>query len=422
MRRTLKQMYTSDRAGHFLATVLVFGVATGLFAGVMNNYLHEVLSIGKVQRGIVELPRELPGLLLVLLVALLYRFSEVNIMRVALLVSLAGMVGVAFMGSTLAPAIVMIVLWSTGEHLMMPVRSSIAVHMAVPGKEGFALGGVASTGMMFGHYLVPLLFLAFPLLGISTTGMPAYRAVFVVSAAVILVGLFISTGMRTTPGHVQRKRLYFRRRYARYYVLEVLFGARKQVFLTFAPYVLILTYGARPELISTLMGVAPMANIFVSPALGHLIDRIGYRTVIIVDTVALLAVCLLYGFTHRFLPQGPALVVISVVFVVDAMLFVVGMARTMYVKSLAESQDEVTSTLSTGLSINHLVSIAMAVGGGIFWARLGTEMLFSVAALFMVASFFFSLTLPKPGRARDEQAPTGGSDGVQPAEATSDPA
>ena len=82
-------------------------------------------------------------------------------------------------------------------------------------------------------------------------------------------------------------------------------------------------------------------------------------------------------------------------FVLDNILFAVAMARTMYVKDISDSQEEVTATLSTGISINHLISIMIAVSGGFIWKFMGIETLFSVAAVFGMGSFFFSLTLPR---------------------------
>ena len=83
------------------------------------------------------------------------------------------------------------------------------------------------------------------------------------------------------------------------------------------------------------------------------------------------------------------------IFVLDAVLFSAAMARTVYVKAVSDSQEEVTATLSTGISINHLISIIIAIAGGIIWQVLGVETLFVVAAVFGVGCFFFSLTVPK---------------------------
>jgi MFS family permease len=398
-RFQLSSIYQDRRAPWFLATMLVFGIAGGVFGGVFNNYLWEVLRISKAERGVVEFPRELPGLLVILLIALLYRMSEVRIMRLSLLCALAGMSGLMFLGDHRFAAIALIALWSTGEHLMMPVTPSIAMHMAHKGREGLALGSsgsFSSTGQVIGYYLVPVLILAFPFMARQRGTFACYQVTFVVAAGVVVLALAASAFLRSSAGHAQRERLYFRRKFSRYYMLEVLFGARKQVFITFAPYVLVVQYGAKTELMATLFGALSVINIFVSPLIGRLIDRVGYRLVIIFESVILFVLCLFYGFSHRLFPQGVAFAVVCGVFIMDAVLFSVGMARSMYVKSLSSSPAEVTATLSTGVSVNHLVSIAIAVAGGAVWQTLGVEALFSLSALFAVGYFAFSLTLPRP--------------------------
>ncbi|MBT3271579.1 MAG: MFS transporter, partial [Spirochaetales bacterium] len=385
MLNKLKSLYTDSRAMSFLLSMLVFGMVTGTYGAVLNNYLHEILSISRLERGIVELPRELPGLLLFLIVGALYRFSEIRIMFIAMIVSFAGLIGLGFLGATRTPAIMLIVVFSAGEHMMMPIRSSIGIHMAKKGKEGLALGGlgsVANIGQVAGHYLVPVIFLLFPLISTSQARFSVYRATFFVAAAILIVGIILASRIKGSNQVIKRTKILFRKKFTKYYILEVFFGARKQVFMTFAPYVLIIKYGARTELIASLYGIWSLANIFLSPIIGRLIDRIGYKKILVADTVILFLLCILYGFAHHIFPEGVAFVLICCVFVLDAILFIAGMARTVYVKSSSDDKDEVTSTLSTGISINHLISIAIAIAGGILWERLGMEVLFSMAAIF----------------------------------------
>jgi len=396
-RKKFNDLYRAPKAGYFLASMLIFGISVGLYSGILNNYLHEILHITRAERGYIEFPRELPGLLLFAIIALLYRFTETRIMQLAFIISILGLTGLGLTGDTRLVAIILIVMWSTGEHLMMPVRSSLAMHLAAPGKEGLALGGVGSmgnTGMLIGHYLVPFLFLFLPVLFGKRSAFFNYRVTLLVAAGFLIAGFWTVSRLHLPGRQVKREKFFFRKKHGRYYILEVFFGARKQVFMTFAPYVLILKYGARTELIASLYGIWSVSNIFIAPALGRLIDRIGYKKIIVTDTILLIIICILYGTSHLFLPKSIAFPVICCVFVADAILFVVGMARAMYVKSLSGSQEEITSTLSTGLSVNHLVSIVIAILGGLLWKKLGMEMLFGIAGLFGLGSFLFSLTLP----------------------------
>ena len=409
MLRPFRPLLENPETRTFLSGVLIFGVAAGLFNGVLNNYLHGILRITRLERGIVEVPRELPGLLLFVLVAALYRFSELRIMHVAMLFSLVGLAGLSFFGTLRAPAIILIVLWSTGEHLLMPLRQSMAIHIAGPGREGLAMGGVSSlsnAGTVAGYYLVPLLLLFVGVANPSASAFAPYATVFAAGTLVLLAATLLFASLKPRGERIRRERLQFRRKFLKYYFLEVFFGARKQVFITFAPYVLIMSYGAGPALISSLQGITSLGNIAFGPALGRLMDRVGYRRIIVIDAALQIPVCLCYGFAHRVLPHTIAYIVICIVFVVDALLFAVGMARALYARTLSSGQDEITSTLSTGISINHLVSILIAVAGGLLWEVLGTEALFSIAAFFGLCSFLFSLTVPamSPSRASDALA------------------
>jgi predicted MFS family arabinose efflux permease len=269
--------------------------------------------------------------------------------------------------------------------------------MARTGKEGLAMGTVGSAGnagQLAGYYLVPLIFLLYRHFGNTVSQTIPYRTTYFVGAAVLFLGILLTAKMKNRDEHVKRQKISFSPRFIRYYILEMFFGARKQVFLTFAPYVLIMNYGARTEYIAFLYSLWSLGNIFLNPLLGRLMDRLGYKIILVADTVILFFLCLVYGFSHRFFDQQTAFIIVSVAFVLDAMLFMVGMARAKYVKTLAESKEEITTALSAGISINHLISILIAVAGGLLWESLGLEVLFSMAALFGLGSFFFSMSLP----------------------------
>jgi len=401
MNRRIRNVFQDTQISGFLISMLIFGIASGLYSGALNNYLAEVLTISPLIRGVIEFMRELPGLLLLFFLALLHRFSETRIIRLALLVSLMGMGGLLlFAGGPVIPAVLMITLWSTGEHLVMPARDSISVHASRPGKEGMAMGltrSFSNIGMVAGYYLVSLLFL----LSRKVFGLELptrqYRLVFAAAGLTCLLGLIFSSRLGGLQARVKRRKFYLHRKYSRYYILEIFSGARKQVFLTFAPYVLILKYGAPTELVATLYGIYSLANIFMNPVMGRLVDRFGYRAVLIMDYTILTGLCLLYGFSHRLFSFPVAYAVVSVVFILDAMLFSAGIARTVYVRTLSADQSELTSTLSSGISINHLVSILIALLGGLIWEGLGIEILFSLSAVFGLGGLIFSLVLPRPG-------------------------
>ncbi len=378
--------------------MLLLGLGSGLFRGIQDNYL-AWLGIGKAGRGVVEFFRELPGLLLFLLLAPFYRMAERNIIRIALSVSIIGVLGIIFLGTSAVPAVLFLTIWSTGEHLIMPVRRSYAIHSADPGKEGRALGflkAVENAGQVLGLALVPLVFLL-PVVRADRDngGRLGFIIILILVAAVVFLAVLAAMRMTKSSGSLERKRLYIRKKFARYYGLEMFYGARKQVFLTFGPYLLILKYGVQTEYLASLLGISALINIFFNPVIGRIIDRWGYKTVMIGDTIILFFVCLLYGFAHRLFSQGTALIVVSIVFVLDWMISSASMASSIYVNRISDGRDEVTATLSTGISINHLISVSIALVGGLIWESLGVELLFVLAALMAVGNTLFAVSIPR---------------------------
>ena len=401
---SLKDRFSSthiERYGLFLLSMLFFGLAGGLFRGVQDNYL-AWLGIGKAGRGIVEFFRELPGLLLFLLLLPFYRMAERNIIRIALSISVIGVLGIIFLGTSAVPMVLFLTIWSTGEHLIMPVRRSYAIHSADSGKEGRALGflkGVENAGQVLGLAFVPLVFLLPKVrMDRDNNGRLGFVIILVIVVLILVLAVIVAMGMSRSSGVLKRKRLYFHRKFARYYGLEMFYGARKQVFLTFGPYLLILKYGVQTEYLAALLGISALINIFFNPVIGRIIDRWGYRAVMIGDTVILFFVCLLYGFAHRLFPEGTALIVVSVVFILDWMISNASMASSIYVNRISNGREEVTATLSTGISINHLISVSIALVGGLIWESMGVELLFVLAALMAVGNTLFAMSIPRVRR------------------------
>ena len=181
-------------------------------------------------------------------------------------------------------------------------------------------------------------------------------------------------------------------------MLEMFYGARKQVFLTFGPYVLILFYGANTAMISLLFAISAVACFFASPIVGRIIDRLGYKVVMVADTLILVVVCFFYGFSHHLFPKNIAFIVCCVNYVLDAVISLASMASNVYVQDLADNADEVKATISTGVSINHVITIFIALFGGWIWEKLGIETLFVVSAILGLCNSAYAASIKGRGR------------------------
>jgi predicted MFS family arabinose efflux permease len=126
---------------------------------------------------------------------------------------------------------------------------------------------------------------------------------------------------------------------------------------------------------------------------GRIIDRIGYKTVMITDTLVLVIVCFFYGFAHHIFPKNVAFIVCCVNYVLDSIISLASMASNVYVQDLADSPEEVRATISTGVSVNHLITILIALFGGWIWQTLGIETLFILSAVLGLCNSAYAATI-----------------------------
>jgi MFS family permease len=403
----LKGIYREGvKPARFLSVLALFGVSYGFYRGIQDNYLADILGISAFQRGIVEFFRETPGLLVVLILAWMYRFTETRVFKIGIGVMVAGLAGLLLSslpergdpGSALPLVVIFMVVFSTGEHVIMPVRTTIALDLAAPDKGGASLGitgALGHIGNIAGFVVVTGFFAVLGRFGFTRRDVLPFRIVFAVSAFLMLAAFFTVLAMRESEAKVKRRRFYFARKFHKYYMLEVFYGARKQIFITFAPFVLIRYYGAPTSIISLLLGICAIFGTIFSPFMGRLIDRLGYKFVMVTDTLLLVAVCILYGFAHRIFPANVAFMVVCVNYILDSIISLASMASNVYVQSIASSQEEITATLSTGVSVNHVISILIALLGGYIWDAVGIEALFTLSAVLGIINSIYAATIRK---------------------------
>ncbi len=388
-------------AGPFFLSVAIWGVAFGCFQAVVNNYLTDIHNFTELERGWLEFFREMPGLLLVFMLALLHKAGNWKVMKLGALIACLG-VAALMIPADKVWVILLIMVWSAGEHLMMPVRQALTMELAAPGKGGVALGlvsGAVNVGTVAGSLIVAFIFFAaVNLLGVADK-LYVYNAVWLVIALLAGGSLYAMLIPKNADSPARRPRLYFNIKYKIFYALELFYGARKQIFLTFAPFVLIKVYDFDTALMAVLFAVAAGINIVAAPLVGKLTDRIGYRNVMIYDTVILFFVCLLYGYAGDLFPRSIAVWVVGANFLLDSIISTTSLATNLYVRDISDDRDELTSTLSTGISINHLVSIIAAPVGGWIWLKFGVGALFAVAAAMAVFNTLCALFVPKPSKA-----------------------
>ena len=108
----------------FLVALGLLGATGGMFETTFNNFLSDTFHLSAATRGQLEFPRELPGFLTALFAGALFFLPEVRLAALAALTVSIGLFGIAFLGQSFWPMLVMMMVWSIGIHTFMPLESA----------------------------------------------------------------------------------------------------------------------------------------------------------------------------------------------------------------------------------------------------------------------------------------------------------
>lgn len=374
----------------FLTSLLVTGLGYGIYKGIIDNYMAEIVEMGEFDRGLAEFFREIPGLLLIFILALLYTFSAEKLYKMGAIIMLIGMGMLSIVSPTKVLVTIAVCIYSLGEHIQLGMKNTLSLEYAKEKQGGQALGyqnALYQMGTVLGYIVI---IFAFAKLSESKP----FRPFFLVATAIMAISAIFAFCIKSSSETDKTKsRFYFRKKYMKYYMLEIFYGARKQVFFTFGPYVLILFYKANASVISMLFAISAICCFFLAPVVGKIIDRVGYKIVMISDTLILVIVCFFYGFAHHIFPMHIAFIVCCVNYILDSIISLASMASNVYVQDISDTPEEVRATISTGISVNHLITILIALFGGLIWQKLGIEVLFVISAILGLCNSAYAATI-----------------------------
>lgn len=338
------------------------------YSAIFTNFVSDNLHIHPRDLGLVESLREVPGFLTVILAAVTVRMRESRVTAAALLVLGLGLIGYSGVHS-LTSLVAVTMFGSVGFHLFMPLSNGLALGQASEGKGGQRMGQIntaGAIGTLLGTALV--LVLVIPL-GLRGSFIPA--GVLVIAGAVCLALL---NDKEAAP----RVRIAFRRRYLLYYALTMLDGSRRQIFSTFAVFLLVRNYHVGVHAITVLLLANTVVTMISALPLGMLIDRIGERRVLIGNYLLLTFLFAGYALVHTVFLLGT-------LFCIDNVLFGCGAAITTYLGKIAP-RHEIAPSLAMGGTANHVAAVSVPVLGGILWSQFGYQVTFFAGAATCLAS------------------------------------
>ena len=344
-----------------LLAVAVFGV--GIFFGVLltlfNNFIVDRFDIEPHHLGYLEAMREIPGLLSVLMIALILRRPMPIVAGIAVVIMGLGIMAFSLVTTVMALTLFSL-FWSIGFHCWAPLEQAMALRFSPLGDKGRWLGRLRSV-----HSAACMVAIGSCILMMRFVGYP---------------GLFIGAGIATAIGglllmfashesvRTAEKRLVFKRRYGLYYALNFLQGCRRQMFITFAIFALVKVHKMPVETTMILILINQVLVTLTGPLMGRLVDRCGERAMLSASYIGLVFVFLGYAIVeHR-----PALYVL---YCIDNLIFFGGIALTTYIHRIAPEAD-LKPTLSMGVTMNHVAAVVAPLIGGLAWYYFGYKVIF----------------------------------------------
>ncbi len=401
-RRTMRR----DMALFFIL-ITAAALGNGLSDAIYANYFKEAYQVTTVQRGFIEFPRELPGMLCALVIASLSAWGDLKASLVAQVLACVGLTALGIFTPSFGVMLLFLFINSMGMHLFMPLQDSIGMALAEPNQVGRRMGQYASAKMAMGCVAGIIVFFGFRAGAFSFT--TPVKTVFLLGSAAFIVAigasLLLIRHVGPRPPAQRRFKLLFRRQYRYYYMLTILHGVQKQIAFVYGSWVVVQLLSKGADIMSLLIIASSFMGIFFMHWVGRWMDKFGIRRMMFADALSFIVVYVLYGFlvwgiTSRVLPGAgwPVMVVYSL-FVLDRLSMQLGIVKSIYLRSIALNDEEITATLSTGISLDHIVAILAAQLSAVVWDQWGPQWVFFIAAILSLGNLFVAFKLPSEKKA-----------------------
>lgn len=355
-----------------MASASAFSFA--VWNALLNNFAVEVADFTGSEIGILQSLREVPGFLAftAVFVLLAVREQTFAILSVALL----GL-GVAITGffPTAYGLYFTTVLMSIGFHYFETAQMSLSLQWFDKDEAPRAMGRQVSARSLASLFAYAILWLLLEVAGLDYAWLFAFAGLGTVGLAVFAWRYF----PKFAETNAQQKKIVLRKSYWLFYALTFMGGARRQIFVVFAGFLLVTKFDFSAAEISGLYLLNQVMTAIIAPKLGGLIARFGERRALIFEYIGLIIVFVGYAYT-----ENAALA--ALFYVLDHLFFAFAIAQKSYLKKIADPQD-IAATSSVSFSINHIAAVIIPwVFGAFLWP-------ISPALVFVAGAFMASISL-----------------------------
>jgi len=372
-----------------MAAAMPLSFAT--WSALLNNWVIHAADFTGVEIGWLHTVREIPGFLAVGVIAVII-FVREQLLAILSLLTLGMATAVTAFFPTFGGILFVTLISSIGFHYFETVNQSLQLQWIEKDKAPQTLGWIVAIGS--GASLV-----AYGLLVVTWRAFDLnYAFVYMTSGgATILIALYCMFAFpQFEAPNPQLKRLIVRRRYWLYYALQFMSGARRQIFVVFAAFMMVERFGFEVHEITALFLINFLANMLFAPLMGRAVARWGERNALAFEYAGLICVFLAYGGIYWL---GWGVAIAAGLYVIDHLFFALAFAMKTYFQKIADPGD-IAPTAAVAFTINHIAAVFLPAILGYLWI-VSPGSVFALAAGMAVVSLGLAMMIPRhpePGR------------------------
>lgn len=334
--------------------VLTISSTAGLQAWrtLFDNFAVNVAGLGGQHVGVIQSVREIPGFLALLAIFLLLFMKEYHLSALSILVLGLG-VAVTGIFPSFAGLLVTTLIMSFGFHYYETTNQSLTLQYFDKATAPLVFGKLRALAAAANVGIGVLIFFIAPVLSFS-------RIYLLVGGFIAITGFWALAQDPTNRDIVpQHKKMIFRKNYWLFYFLTFMSGARRQIFIAFAVFLLVKKFQFSVQEVTILFVLNNITNYFLSPLIGKAIVRFGERKVLSLEYFSLIFIFLAYAVVESKM-------LVAVLYVLDHIFFNFAIAIRTYFQKVADPRD-IAPSMAVGFTINHIAAVFLPVIGGLLW-------------------------------------------------------
>ena len=376
----------------WLILLLAFAMPISFSAwnSLVNNFAVEAADFTGREIGILQSIREIPGFMAFTVAYILLVIREQRFALISLIILGVGVAVTGFFPFSMGLYITTLVM-SIGFHYFESIRLSLTLQWINKERTPLVMGRQLAMGSAGALAAFAFIFIGSDFFELK------FSTLYVVAGIVtVFLALFASAMFPIFKAKVQQhKKPVLRKKYWLYYVLVFLSGARRQIFVVFAGFLMVEKFGYSVSAIAGLFIINHLINLVLAPLFGKFIAKYGERKALLLEYGGLAGVF----FAYAFVESGE---LAAILYVVDHMFFALAIAANSYFQKIADPAD-IAGSAGVSFTINHIAAVFIPVSFGMLWL-VSPSLVFLSGSAIAVASFFLALLVPRNPRRGQETA------------------